>query len=210
VSSSDGHVAAFAPAGGRMLWSRMIAGRLTPPAITRDRVIVGSSTNTFYSLDRRNGKVRWRWVSGGNPVGAASDRDMVFLTALDNTVKAVNRGNGHQRWREVITTRPTHAPLASGGVVVVVGDSPTLSAFAAKNGEAMGSYDVRAKIFGPPLIDPAPRPFSVAMVVITREGNVVALTPEAMLLGELPAQPLTAIPGRQLMREQPPAGRHPR
>jgi outer membrane protein assembly factor BamB len=209
VSSGDGYAAALSLAG-RLLWHRMLGGRLTRPALAPGRVVIGSSADAFFALDPRTGKERWRWRSGGDPVGAAGDASLIFLTALDNTVKAVNRSDGNQHWRTALTTRPAHPPRAFGGIVVVAGDSPTLSAFSAKKGQPMGTYDAPATLQGPPLIDPALRPFAVAIVAIMRDGNVVALTPAAMMFREPPAAPLTALPGRLLPREPPPAVRPPR
>jgi hypothetical protein len=48
------------------------------------------------------------------------------------------------------------------------------------------------------------KPFSVAMVVIMRDGRVVGLRPTAMMFAEPPAGKLTALPGRPLPRERLP------
>lgn len=210
LSSSDGHVAALLQADGGTVWQRTLGGTLTPPALARDRVIVGSSNKSFYALDPRSGDQEWRWDEPADPVGAAADLEVVFLTGLGNTVRAVNRSNGNQKWRAIVGTRPTDPPRAFGRIVVVVGDSPTLSVFVAKTGVAAGTYTAPAKLIGAPLIDPTLRAFSPAVFVIMREGNVAALTPAAMQLLELPPVPLSPLPGRQLTREPPPAAPPPR
>jgi len=210
LSSSDGHVAAISILDGRVIWRRTIEGALTRPAAARERIIIGSSTDHFYALNPDSGKEEWRWATAADPIGAVGDADLVFLTALDNTVRAVNRGNGNQRWREVLGTRPTHPPVALGGIVVVTADSPTLSAFVGKTGAAAGTYDAPARLQGPPLIDPAPQPFSVAIVIIMRDGTVVGLTPTGLQFHEGWALPLIALPGRPLPREPAPAGSRPR
>jgi outer membrane protein assembly factor BamB len=210
VTSSDGHAAALLQANGGTVWHRTLEGALTPPALARDRVIVGSSNDHFYALDPRNGDQKWRWDEPADPVGAVADLDVVFLTGLENTVRAVARRDGNQKWRAVLGTRPTNPPHAFGLIVVVVGDSPTLSVFIAKTGVAAGTYTAPAKLIGAPLIDPTLRAFSPAVFVIMREGNVVGLTPTAMQLLEVPPVPLIPLPGRQLTREPPPAAPPPR
>lgn len=208
LSLDGARVVALAAADGRILWERILEGTLTAPAISGDRIVVGSPS-AFHALDAQSGKVKWRWSTGGDAVGAAGEKDFIFLVALDNTVRAVNRGNGHQRWRETIG-RPLFAPVAFGGVVVVTGVSPSLSTFAAKTGEPIATYDAPAALMGVPLIDRAFRPFSVAMVVLMRDGSVVGLRPEAMMFREPAAVPLSRLPGRPLTREpKPDAGRLP-
>jgi outer membrane protein assembly factor BamB len=190
---------------GRIVWDRRIEGVVTPPALARDRVIVGSSRDLFHALDPGSGKEKWTWSVGGDPVGAAADQDFVFLVALDNTVRGVNRGNGHQRWREPLTARPTEPPAAFVNTVVVTGESPALAAFNGRTGEEIGTYDAPARLRGAPLVDPAPKPFSVAVIVIMRDGNVIALRSRDLQFAEQPATRLTGLPGRALPREPSPA-----
>jgi outer membrane protein assembly factor BamB len=202
VTLDGARVVALAVSDGRILWQRKLDGALTAPAVAGNRVVVASST-AFYGLDARSGDVEWRWHAAGDGVGAAGDKDRIFLVSLDNTVKAVNRGNGHQRWRKTIT-RPLFAPYAFGGVVVVVGVSPTLSTFSAKDGLPISTYEAPAQLQGPPLIDRGLTPFAVSIVVIMRDGTAVGLRPTGMMFRELPVVPLTAVPGRVLTREPRP------
>lgn len=205
AAGSSGRLTALSLADGSSLWQRDLGGALTTPLVARDRLVIGTSADHFYALDPESGSERWHWDIGADAVGAGADEDLIFLVALDNTVKAVNRGNGHQQWRAVVTTRPIYPPIAFGGTVLAIGDLPTVSAFSAKKGDTMGTYSSPARLQGPPLIDRAPQPFSVAMVMIMNDGNVIALTPESMQFREQAAVPFSVLPGRQLPREPPPA-----
>jgi outer membrane protein assembly factor BamB len=210
LSLEGSRVVSLSVADGRVLWTRTLDGTLTVPAVATGLVIVGSTNNSFYALDAGSGAIKWTWPTGADAVGAAADEGLVFLTALDNTLKAVGRGNANQRWRLTVPTRPIGPPRAFGGTVVVVGLSPTLSTFVARSGEPAGTYDAAAELEGPPLIDPILRAFSVAMVLITRDGQVLGLRPQEMLFREAAATPLPALPGRPLTREPATAAARPR
>jgi outer membrane protein assembly factor BamB len=195
---------------GAIRWTRLLPWTLTRPALADDRVIVGSSANEFYALDADSGSIKWKWAVGGDAGGATAFGDVVFLTSLDNMVKAVNRGNGHQRWRQETGTRPVLPPIATGGIVVVVGLSPALATFNARTGAPIASYEAPAPLQGPPLMDALLRPFRVAVVLVLRNGSVVGLNAVGLQFREPPLVPLTVLPGRPVTREQPPAAARPR
>jgi outer membrane protein assembly factor BamB len=197
-------------ADGSVRWTRDLPATLSRPALAADRVIVGSSANKFYALDANSGSIEWKWPVGGDGSGATALGNVVFLTSLDNTVKAVNLGNGHQRWRQETGTRPVLPPIATGGIVVVVGISPTLATFNAKTGAPIASYEAPAPLQGSPLMDPVLRPFRVAVVLVLRNGVVVGLNSVGLQFREPPLLPLTVLPGRPVIREQPPAAARPR
>ena len=89
--------------------------------------------------------------------------------------------------------------------VLVAGVTPDLQTFNAKTGEPLGTYTAPSELQGAPLVDPDLRPYAVAAVVVTRNGQVVALRPTAMLLAEPTlTPPSTALPGRALERERLP------
>jgi outer membrane protein assembly factor BamB len=177
---------------------------LSEPAAARDRVFVGSTDNFFYALDARSGELAWKWRSGGDVMGAAAGEDVVFITSLDNIIRAVNRGNGNQRWRKDTGSRPVVPPFAAGGVAIVTGISNVLAGFAAATGQPAGTYAAPGDLQGPPLIDPALKPYRVAAAVVLRDGRVAGLHPIAMLFRDQPAVPVTALPGRVLQREASP------
>jgi hypothetical protein len=210
VAVSSGRVVSLDATDGAIRWERPVAGVTTVPAIARDRIIVGATTNHFYALDSSTGKQEWKWPVGGSPVAAAAAGDLIVLTAMDNSVRVVNRGNGHQRWRESLPTRPQYAPLVGSRLVVVPGIEPSLSGFAATDGRAAGAYEGNTALAGPPLVDLALRPFEVAVVAIGSDGIVTGLRPTAMLFPEAPPVPWLTLPGRVLTREPRPDVPRPR
>jgi outer membrane protein assembly factor BamB len=215
VTASGSHVISIA-AAGQIRWRVTLAGELSPPALARDRVFVGSTTNAFFALDADTGELKWQWgagMIGGDVIGAAVDDDLVAFVGLDNLLHAVNRGNGNQRWKQPTPTRPLGPPQAFGGIVAVFGVSPAIATFNAKTGAPIGTYVVPTAsgattaplTKGPPLIDPDLRPFKVALVVVTADGRAIGLRPAGMMFREQPTVPFNELPGRPLLREKPPA-----
>lgn len=203
-SLSDGRVVALSLTDGMPLWEQKLPGMLSEPAVGRDRVFVGSTDNAFYALDSDSGTLEWKWRGGGDVIGAAVDGDVVYYASLDNVIKAVNRGNGNQRWKKETGTRPVLPPRTFGGTVVIPGITPSMTAFVAKTGEMMGSYNATGHLIGAPLIDTVVPPFRVSFVTITREGVVEALRSTALTFREAAAAPLPSLPGRQVARERTP------
>ncbi len=52
--------------GSEKLWEQRGTGGLTPPVLTNDNLIGGSSTDMFITcLDQTNGQIKWRVFTGG-------------------------------------------------------------------------------------------------------------------------------------------------
>ena len=202
LALSDGRVVSLALETGEILWERKLPGMLSPPAVARERVFVGSTDNFFYAFDADTGRDEWKWRNGGDVIGAASDGDLVYFASLDNMIRAVNRGNGNQRWRKPTGTRPVLPPHAFRGIVVLPGLMPAITVFVGETGAVLGTHVAQGDLVGPPLVDPAPKPFSVAFITVTREGLVEALRPTAMMFREPAAVAVTALPGRPLGRDR--------
>lgn len=213
IATVSGRVLRVLLSDGSLEWERKLSdGELSRPSVAEDRVLVGTRTGSsraFFALDADSGDVEWVWDArrmGGHPVGSAADDDVVFMAARDHILRALNRGNGNQRWKQEIGTHAVEPPMAFGGMVVVTGINPTLSTFDAKTGAPIATWlaPANAELQGPPLIDPILRPFRTSIVVILRDGRVIALRPTAMLFKEPALTPLNALPGRPLQREPTP------
>lgn len=185
---------------GSILWQRELPGQLGQPLIAGGRVFVGSTDNNFYAFDARTGRPAWKWSTGGDVVGAGTDGELLYMASLDHLLRAL-RPNGNQVWKRELTTRTVTPPATSGGVVVVVGNAPTLSTFDAKTGAPIATFTSPADLQDLPLVDLKLTPFRVAIVLITRDGRAIGLRPTGMLFREAPLAPLQALPGRPLTRE---------
>jgi outer membrane protein assembly factor BamB len=208
----DSRAVALRLADGRTDWEQKLEGMLTQPSFAHDRVFVGSNNNFLYALTNESGRLAWRWKTGGDVIGTSGDtKGGAYYASLDNVLRAVNRGNGNQRWIKEIPTRPVLPPQTFGDgmkyeeIVVLTGATSEIDAFAAKNGAVIGMYTPPAdsSLEDAPLIDPLLKPYQVAMVVITRDGRAIGLTPSAMLLPEPANVPFSLeLPGRRLERER--------
>ncbi len=208
----DSRAVALRLADGRTDWEQKLEGMLTQPSFVQDRVFVGSNNNFLYALTNDSGRLAWKWKTGGDVIGTSGDaKGAAYYASLDNVLRAVNRGNGNQRWIKEIPTRPVLPPQTFGDgmkyeeIVVLTGVTSEVDAFAAKNGAVIGMYTPPAdsSLEGAPLIDPLLKPYRVAMVVITRDGRAIGLTPSAMLLPEPANVPFSLeLPGRRLERER--------
>jgi outer membrane protein assembly factor BamB len=203
LSVDGGRVIALDLTTGNLLWEETLPGKLSAPAVAKDRVLIGSTNNFLYALDAEDGRIAWKWRTGGDVIGAAADADIVYLASLDNVLRAVNRGNGNQRWKTEIPTRPSVPPIAFGDIVVLAGVAPQLDSFLGKTGAVQGNYVAPSDLQGAPLIDRTLTPYRVAIVVIGRDGTMIGLRPVQMMLRDPPLAPLIGpLPGKALPRER--------
>ena len=210
VTTPDGRLLCVMLADGSLQWQRQLSGTLGPPAVGRDLVLVGSTTDSLWAFDSESGDQKWVWarrVFGGDVLGADVDDEVIYVVSLDNILRALNR-NGNQKWKAELATRPVFPPRAFFGTVAVTGLARSVSTFLATDGMPVAMWAPPppgdAEMEGPPLIDEHLKPFSVAMVVIFRDGRVVGIRPAAMTFPEPVAAPLKVAPGRTLPPERLP------
>ena len=200
--SLDSQVVALDRETGEPLWTRALPGTLSPPAVARGLVLVGSTSNDFYALEAKNGAEAWNWRVGGDVIGAVADGEVVYFASLDNVLRAVNRSNGNQRWKTVVPTRPAAAPIAFNDIVVLAGVAPRVDSFLGKTGKAQGSHTATSEFEGAPLVDRPLKPFQVGMVTIARDGHVAALRPTGLMMRDPLPVPMLQLPGRRLERDR--------
>jgi len=188
---------------GSIRWVRTLPGEIASTAVARDRVFAGSTSNEIYAFDPDRGRLEWKFPFGGDVVGIAATNDQVFVVSLDNLVRALNRSNGNQIWKQPLTTRPVATPQVFDGVVAVAG-ADKVATFNSKTGVPIGTFDAPNLLRGQPLVDATPAPFAVSILAITRDGRAIGLRPVEMMFREKAVGPLTALPGRPLVKEASP------
>jgi outer membrane protein assembly factor BamB len=215
IATAQGRVSRLQLADGEPKWESRLEGELTEPTVDGPQLLVGSGPSganrgSLFCLDIRTGKVKWAirgQILGGTVIGTAVQGDAIYAVSKDNIVRKLSRKDGSQKWREPVATQREHAPRVFAGVVAVAGSSPVLSTFRADNGDKISNWpgpDVDSVLRGAPLID-NPKPRSVSIVVVFRDGQVVGLRSTGLMLKEPAVAPITALPGRPLARETLPA-----
>ncbi len=89
-----------APTLQSVVWKFKTQGRvLSSPAVSGDRVYVGSTDGRLYAIDRTTGVERWQFASKG-PIASspAVHGDLVYVSSLDGNIYAVDTATGKQRW----------------------------------------------------------------------------------------------------------------
>lgn len=188
---------------GAVRWDRTLPGELASIATAKDRVFAGSTSNEIYAFDPSRGRLTWKFRFGGDVVGITAADERVFVASLDNLLRALNRSNGNQIWKRALITRPVSAPQVFDGVVAVAA-ADAVATFDTKTGMPIGTYEAPNLLQGRPLVDETPSPFAVSILVVTRDGRALGLRPVEMMLRELAVQPLTALPGRPVVKEASP------
>ena len=96
----EGVYASTSPTLKSLVWKFKTGGRvLSSPAVSGNRVYVGSSDGRLYAIDRASGAERWRFTSKG-PIASspAVHGELVYVSSLDGNVYAIEGATGKQRW----------------------------------------------------------------------------------------------------------------
>jgi outer membrane protein assembly factor BamB len=203
---ADGRIVLAALMTGEQRWSRTLGGAPGPVLADDERVFVGARDNHFYCLDARDGSLRWRWRTAADVVGlAAIDRDRVYFVSLDNVLRALDRWHGAQSWRRPLPMRAFEGPLTANGVIVVAGLAADVIFFNARDGAPAGRWSAGDQL-GTPLVL-TPDAGSIRMVAIAGGISSAWMAIGVGAAGEMPLEPLSAVPGRLLPAENAPPSR---
>jgi eukaryotic-like serine/threonine-protein kinase len=130
------------PRLGGLAWRTPTNGTVrSSPAITRDRVYVGSSDGHLYALDRATGAVRWKHDAGGSVLSSpAVAKGLVLFAKRNGALVGLDAASGTPRW-SVSTGAGLPFPWGREGwdfyisSPVIAGD---LAIFAAADGNVYG------------------------------------------------------------------------
>jgi len=88
------------PRLGGLAWRTPTNGTVrSSPAVTRDRVYVGSSDGHLYALDRATGAVRWKYDAGGSVLSSpAVAKGLVLFAKRNGALVALDAAKGTPRW----------------------------------------------------------------------------------------------------------------
>jgi outer membrane protein assembly factor BamB len=148
---------------GAVLWTTTLVGVGGPPFAAGERVLLGTSHPTFYSIRQEDGALEWpphRLIHStvvGHPV---LDARAIWISTLSNKVTALSRRNGAIEWFETLPARPAEQLIVEGGQVIVPLDDGHIMAFSQKERKRMPSPTAPAAppAGTPPAAQPAAAP----------------------------------------------------
>jgi outer membrane protein assembly factor BamB len=126
------------------------------PAVSRERLFVGTFGNEFLGVDLKQNKVMWRYE---NPEGrfpfysspAVTDR-AVYVGGRDKYMHALDPGSGKLIWKFAAKSRVESSPVVSGNTVYFGTVGGQVYGLAADSGKVVWQYDVAEAVVSSPAI----------------------------------------------------------
>ena len=139
--SQSGRTAAFAVRSGLLLWELTIGG-IEMPWVAGDSVFIVTLDGRLYAIRRNDGAIRWvAELPGALPIGAVAAEDIpryvgpvvaagkVIIVAEDGNILLFNADTGALEDEADVGGRIVTAPQLAAGVMFVLDNSGTLTAF---------------------------------------------------------------------------------
>ena len=139
--SQSGRTAAFAVRSGLLLWELPIGG-IEMPWVAGDSVFIVTLDGRLYAIRRNDGAIRWvAELPGALPIGAVAAEDIpryvgpvvaagkVIIVAEDGNILLFNADTGALEDEADVGGRIVTAPQLAAGMMFVLDNSGTLTAF---------------------------------------------------------------------------------
>lgn len=139
--SQSGRAAAFAVRSGLLLWELPIGG-IEMPWVAGDSVFIVTLDGRLYAIRRNDGAIRWvAELPGALPIGAVAAEDIpryvgpvvaagkVIIVAEDGNILLFNADTGALEDEADVGGRIVTAPQLAAGMMFVLDNSGTLTAF---------------------------------------------------------------------------------
>jgi outer membrane protein assembly factor BamB len=185
VALADGRVTALRLGDGVEQWTTTLTGVPHSLACSRTVVVVSTSDRVVYVLAAAKGTFKSPpRHSVADTVGTAANDKRVFVASLDNTVRAFDAAHGAQLWKAVTDTRLTLPPQLTPEGLLVTGADSVLMMVSERTGKMTGTQMLPPLtiVATPPLLlaDRDKEKDSVAVVVMTRAGELLGLKPKPL------------------------------
>src|SRR4030095_6559984 len=173
----------FAGQGG-LRWQVQTDGAVrSSPAVSGDRIYVGSGDGGLYALDRHTGTQLWRFEAGGAVYASPAVAGGVVVCAnLEGRVFAVDQSSGRLRWTFTsgpalpFNTSPAggwdnlaSSPVVVGTTVVIGTPDGLIRAVELSSGKALWQVKTRGRVRATPAVKDS------VVVVGSFDGRVYAL-----------------------------------
>lgn len=169
---------------GGVQWTVRTGGAVrSTPAVTAERVYVGSNDGTLYAIDRRSGRVVWKFAAGGAVAASpAVAGGLVVAATLPGRLFAVDAATGKLRWSVATgaTLPPNTAPaggwdlfasspVVAGETVVIGAPDGAIRALALRTGRLRWKAATGGRVRATPAVHDG------MVVVGSWDGRVYAL-----------------------------------
>jgi hypothetical protein len=125
------------------------------------------------------------------------DEQTVYFVSLDNVLRALSVSSGVQQWKSPLPVRPSTGPVKWSQTLVVVGTTPGLKAYNAKDGKPAGQVSTLSALSAPPYLfsDPSsPLPVLLAVTSDITGRSTRTVEPTTVEIAPLPNAVVPALP----------------
>jgi outer membrane protein assembly factor BamB len=139
----------------KLLWKYATADSVwSSPAVTGDRVFVGSKDGHIYCLNSSTGKLIWKFGPAGGEVDSspAVDDRQVYVGADDGFLYCLNITTGYPSWIKWVGWYALSSPAVLDGRVYVGSGTKNLLCFNATDGSTIWSYATRNPVHSSPAV----------------------------------------------------------
>lgn len=158
VATLEGKVLRLNSEDGSVLWSypeseEGVGPFYTPPAVSEERVYVGSYSGGFYAFWKDTGDLDWTQTTHGAIVGRATLADgKVLVGSSDGSVYCYDAGDGSRLWQYESSDKVWSAPVVWEGTVYFGSLDHHLYAVSLEDGSLVWSYETGGSIVARPLV----------------------------------------------------------
>ena len=159
INYDSPNVFAIDASTGASKWNYTVDGGTTAsPAISGNRVFIGSSNGKVYCLDAINGSQVWNatigsnWFAGIYMSSPAIADGMLFVGSGDSNCYCLNASNGSQIWKAPTKQMIWSSPAVADGKVYIGSSDGRLYCFNEYTGEQMWSYYTLGRVVSSPAV----------------------------------------------------------
>lgn len=151
--ATDGEVAAFAAAGGRLLWLRRIGPTESSPLVVRGTVYIGDWDGRVWALDASTGHTRWvAQLHGAIKGSLALSGRRLFIGTYGGDVVSLSARTGRTIWRSGGHGRIYSSPAIAYGRVYIGSLDGGVYAFGAGTGHLLWAHATGGYVYASPAV----------------------------------------------------------
>jgi outer membrane protein assembly factor BamB len=152
AGKTGGALVAVEPSRRRVRWTRKLGAVFSSPALSGDRVLVGSDEGALHAVDLARGGLLWSARLGAKVRGTpAVAGDLAYVGDFAGTLAAVRVTDGTRVWTREVGHALYSSPALAAGLCVVGCREGHVHAFDLATGEPRFEVATRGPIVGSPV-----------------------------------------------------------